>query len=412
MNRKDILELKRRMKKEECTFTRMCGCYVDSHKNIILKINETFLNLVDEEFFKYLEIAKKTLSGTIGNNILELEFNPEEENPGGKQNFLLGLRDSKLKSEALLDRLYEVIIENYNYDGNYLILLFHDAYDVIVKTNDNNKLDESEEVYDYIICSICPVELTKAGLGYLADENRIGARIRDWVVSVPENGFVFPTFSDRSSDIHSLMYYTKNAKEEQHAFMETALGCKLKRSASAEKKTFNDILKSVINTDEYDAGELKAEIYEALNNIVEENSTSTSTEPLIFDSRTIETLKSSSTIPVEIADKIEKACIEEFGEEPPVVENIIDNKALENHYKKQREQLLQKEVESLKAQIEENKSSLELPWNTDENQENIILSVSSKKAEEIHTKIIDGKRCIIIPLDGEQTVINGVNTEL
>ena len=232
MNRKDILELKRRMKKEECTFTKIRGCYVDSKKNIILHINETFLNLVDEEFFKYLEIAKKTLSGTIGNNLLELEFPPEEEQPGGKQNFLLGLRDSKLKDDGLLERLYELIIDNYDYDGNYLILVYHDAYDVIVKTNDNNKLDESEEVYDYIICSICPVELTKAGLGYRADENRIGARIRDWVVSMPENGFVFPAFSDRSSDIHSLMYYTKNPKEPKQELMESALGCKAKRKIS------------------------------------------------------------------------------------------------------------------------------------------------------------------------------------
>lgn len=110
MNRKDISELKKRMKKEECTFTKMLGCYVDSHKNIILKINETFLNLVDDEFFKYLEIAKKTLSGTVGNNLLELEFNPEEELHGGKQNFLLGLRDSGLKTEGLADRLYETLL--------------------------------------------------------------------------------------------------------------------------------------------------------------------------------------------------------------------------------------------------------------------------------------------------------------
>ena len=240
MNKKDVFELKRRLKKEECTFTRMCGCYVDANKNIILHLNETFLNLVDEEFYKYLEIAKKTLSGTIGNNLLELEFAPEEENPGRKQNFLLGLRDSALKSEALLDRLYELIIESYDYTGNYLILLFHDAYDVMTKTKDNNKLDESEEVYDYIICSICPVELTKAGLGYRQDENRIGARIRDWVVSLPENGFVFPCFSDRSSDIHSLAYYAKNAKEPHNELME-ALGCLPKRTAAAEKKTFGDI---------------------------------------------------------------------------------------------------------------------------------------------------------------------------
>ena len=412
MNRKDILELKRRMKKEECTFTKIRGCYVDSKKNIILHINETFLNLVDEEFFKYLEIAKKTLSGTIGNNLLELEFPPEEEQPGGKQNFLLGLRDSKLKDDGLLERLYELIIDNYDYDGNYLILVYHDAYDVIVKTNDNNKLDESEEVYDYIICSICPVELTKAGLGYRADENRIGARIRDWVVSMPENGFVFPAFSDRSSDIHSLMYYTKNPKEPKQELMESALGCKAKRTASEEKSAFDSILKSAVNGSDFDDDEVVIEIHQALNRIIEEHDTSTSSQPVILDSRTIESLMTSGSVPEELAIKIEQACAEEFGDEPPIVENIVDTKAIENHFKNKKEQELQKEVLELKTKLEEVAVPYELPWDTEEGKSAIVLNVSPDKAEEIKAQIIAGKRYIIIPVDDEQTVINGVNTEL
>ena len=211
MTKKDILELKRRLKKNECTFTKMCGCYVDGNKNIILNINETFLNLEDDEFYKYLEIAKKVLSGTLGNNILELEFSATDEDMS-MQKYLYGLKDSKLKNEALLQRLYEQIIKNYDYAGNYLILIFHDAYDVITKSSDNSKLDESEEVYEYILCAVCPVELTEAGLGYREDENRIGVRNRDWVVEMPETGFVFPAFTDSSSEIHSIMYYTKNAK--------------------------------------------------------------------------------------------------------------------------------------------------------------------------------------------------------
>ncbi len=407
MNRKDISELKKRMKKEECTFTKMLGCYVDSHKNIILKINETFLNLVDDEFFKYLEIAKKTLSGTVGNNLLELEFNPEEELHGGKQNFLLGLRDSSLKTEGLADRLYELIINNYDYDGNYLILLFHDAYDVITKTNDNNKLDESEEVYSYIICSICPVELTKAALGYREDTHRIGSRIRDWVVSMPDTGFVFPAFTDRSSDIHSIIYYTKNAKEPRPEFMESALGCKPKRTASEEKKTFDDILKNALTDSEYDSDEVIINVHQALNYIAEENSMSNT--PSTLDNHAMENLKTS--IPEDIAIKIEAACIEEFGDESPVLENIVDTKAIENHCKKQREQRLQKEVEELKEQIKEiSTESRSLPWA--ENDSEIILNVSEKKADEIQAKIIDGRRFLIVPIDnGEHTVINGNDTE-
>ena len=125
LRNKDILELKRRFKKENCTITRMCGCYVDASKNKVVELSETFLNLEDEEFFKYLEIAKKTLSGTIGNNLLELHFASEEEEPGGKQQYLLGLRESGLKNPELLAHLYDRIIENYDYVGNYLILVFH-----------------------------------------------------------------------------------------------------------------------------------------------------------------------------------------------------------------------------------------------------------------------------------------------
>ena len=151
LRNKDILELKRRFKKEACTFTKMCGCYVDANKNKVVELNETFLNLEDEEFYKYLEIAKKALSGTIGNNLLELKFDEKEEEPGGKQQYLLGLRESGLKNPDLLEHLFDLIIENYDYVGNYLILIFHDAYDVITKTNDDLKLDESEEVFQYLL---------------------------------------------------------------------------------------------------------------------------------------------------------------------------------------------------------------------------------------------------------------------
>ena len=186
MNKKDILELKRRLKKNHCTFTRMCGCYVNSDKEILLTLNETFLNLEEEEFYKYLEIAGKTLSGSLGNNLLELSFPSEQEGAGGKQQFLMGLKESKLKNEALLDTFYHLVIENYDYAGNYLILVFHDAYDVMTRTHDNEELDESEEVYEYLLAAVCPVTLSKPGLGYLETENRIGSRMRDWVVGAPD----------------------------------------------------------------------------------------------------------------------------------------------------------------------------------------------------------------------------------
>src|SRR5690554_980027 len=103
MKKKDVLELKRRFNKEQCSFTRICGCFVNSDKNIILEFKETFLNLDEDDYFKYLEIAKKVLSGTIGNNILKLSFSNTEQDSDSKQLSLIQLKKSKLKDDSLLD---------------------------------------------------------------------------------------------------------------------------------------------------------------------------------------------------------------------------------------------------------------------------------------------------------------------
>ena len=150
------------------------------------------------------------------------------------------LKNSKLKDDSILDDFYNSIIDSYDYTGNFLILVFHDAYDVITKTKDNLKLDESEEVYEYVLCAICPVSLSEPGLRYYEDEHKIKARIRDWVVTPPTNGFVFPAFIDRSTDVNSVMYYTKNAKDPHPELMEDASQSKL---PLYKKKLSNQLLK-------------------------------------------------------------------------------------------------------------------------------------------------------------------------
>ena len=298
MNKKDVLEIKRRFKKEACTFTRMCGCYVDADHNKITKISETFLNLDDAEYYKYLDIAKKALSGTLGNNLLELDFPLEEEGTGGRQQFLMGLRESKLKNDDLMDTFYDMIIDSYDYVGNYLILIFHDAYDVMTKTSDNDKLDESEEVYEYLLCVICPVNLTKPGLGYREDENRIESRIRDWVVGMPDTGFIFPAFTERSTDIHSVMFYSKNTNEPHSEFMKAGLGCEAKMTASEKKKVFQNILNDVLGEDDTENNKLCLEIHSVLDDTLIANGNADQEE---------ESQK------VELTQDILKNCLDEVG---------------------------------------------------------------------------------------------------
>lgn len=418
MRKKDILELKRRLKKEDCTFTKMCGCYVNGEKNIILNFKETFLNLEEDEFFKYLEIAKKVLSGTIGNNLLELNFPVNEEYKNDKQSFLMSLKKSKLKDDTLLHSFYKSIIDSYDYTGNFLILVFHDAYDVITKTRDNLKLDESEEVYEYILCAICPVSLSKPALGYFEEDNKIAARVRDWIVEAPVNGFVFPAFIDRSSDVNSIMYYTKNPKDSHPELMEEALGCSSKRTATEQKETFHNIITNAIGYDEEKSNNLFMEIQENINSRIDEHTTvnGKDSQPIILTNDTIQDILAESGVSEEDSSRIERFYTKEFGTTLPIADDLIDAKILKASEQKKKEQKLEKEVEILQNKLENtNKKLEEVSKMEDESEENydIILKVKPEKASQIKSQIIEGQKYIVIPLEeNEQTNVNGVDTKL
>ena len=417
MNKKDVLEIKRRFRKESCTFTRMCGCYVDADHNKITKIGETFLNLDDEEYYKYLDIAKKTLSGKLGNNLLELEFPLAEEETGGRQQFLMGLRESKLKNDDLLDTFYDMIIDSYDYVGNYLILIFHDAYDVMTKTLDNDKLDESEEVYEYLLCAICPVNLTKPGLGYREDENRIGPRIRDWVVGAPDTGFVFPAFTDRSTDIHSVMFYTRDTKTPHTEFMEAGLGCGAKFTATEKKLTFQNIVKDVIGEDDEESDAMFLDIQGNLSGLIEvpaEDEEEKEPSPLTLTD--IASVLSDSGLSEEQTAVIEKTYEDTFGEDLPSAEHLVDPKLVEANAKRKEKLELVEQVERLKHQLEDTRS---IPVDDSDDDVpavktyDVILRVKPEKVGQIHSDTINGQKCLIIPMDeNEHAAVNGVNTTI
>ena len=450
MRKKDILELKKRFKKDHCTFTKMCGCYVNGEKHIILKFRETFLNLEEDEYFKYLEIAKKVLSGTIGNNILELNFPLNEDLVNERQISLMRLKNSRLKDDAILDDFYDSIIDSYDYTGNFLILIFHDAYDVLTKTTDNAKLDESEEVYEYVLCALCPVSLSEPGLRYFEDENKIKARIRDWVVEPPSNGFVFPAFIERSSDVNSIMYYTKNAKDTHPELMETALGCCSKQTSTIQKETFQSIIKDSFGADEKKAEKIFMDVQDNLNNMIEEHNAmyeDTDCEPITLTNKDIQNLLVESGVPEEITTKIEKSYVENFGEDLPLAESLLDAKTIKANEQRKREQHLQKQVEILQTKLEEvtkesavdneinenvddseNDSVLDdasentLDDNIDESEDeksenhaldssyDVIVQVKPEKVPQIKSQVIDGQKCIVIPInENEQTTVNGVD---
>lgn len=426
MNKKEVLELKRRFKKEAATFTRVCGCYVDGNHNKVCKFGNTFLNLEEDEFYKYLEIANKALSGTIGNNLLELKFPIEEEEVGGRQHILMALRASKLEDENLLDTFYDLVIDTYDHAGNYLIVLFHDAYDVMSRTSDNNNLDESEEVYEYLICAICPVDLSKPGLGFLEEEHRIGPRVRDWVVGAVDTAFLFPAFNDRSTDIHSTLFYTKNTKEPHSEFMANGLGCGIERTATEQKMAFHSIVRNVLGAEDEHTDDVLLDLQQNLSDMIDEYAETHDDDEDVFllDKEVVTKLLADSEISEEKAAKIEKSVDEAFGEKPPAAENVIDSKALVQNELRVEKMALEDQVGTLTVQLNEKDEALaERTSQLIEKQEEIdnyiaetktydvVLRVKPEKASQIKSQMINGQKCLVIPMnEDEHATINGVNT--
>ena len=373
MNKKEISEIKKQFSPANCAITRICGCYVDGEKNIKTQVNQSFLSLSEEEIFKYFEIFKKTLSGTLGKNLMNMDFPLQQEQPGGTQEFLLKLRNSKLKDDALLEEFYEKIIANYDYGENYYIILIHAVYDIPGKASDGQEMfDSSDEIYEHLLCSICPVNLSKAGLCYNAETNNIEDRIRDGIVEMPDLGFLFPVFNDRSSDIHSMLYYSKNAEQLRSTFVEEIFGCTVPLSAGNQKDSFNALVEETLGDD--CAYETVINIHEKLNEWVE--------------------TQKESPDPVVLTKSEVKRLFEESG--------VDDEKmqAFDEHF-----EINAGETATLMASNITNTKRFEIKT------PDVVVHISPDRAELIDTQIIDGRRCLVIPMEDEVEV-NGIHVRI
>lgn len=327
MNKKEISEIKKQFTPENCSITRICGCYVDGDKNKKTKLKEAFLSLPDEEMFKYFDIFKKTLSGRLGKNLMNLDFPLEQEKESGTQEFLMklrtSLRTSKLKDDELLDEFYDKVIENYDYPENYYIILIHAVYDIPGKASDGTEMDDaSDEIYEHILCSICPVNLSKPGLSYDTEKNNIKDRIRDWVVGVPDVGFLFPAFNDRSTDIHSVLYYNKSVKNVHEDFVKNVLGTFIPRVSEDEKEWFLEFVNMEFDT--YRNFDFAENLVEALEDMKELKKDSP--ESATIFSEEAKRIFEDCGLPGNELEEFEENWVDYFGEAPLTLDNIHNSK--------------------------------------------------------------------------------------
>ena len=371
MTRKELNEIKSQYTLEDCGILRLCGCYVDGERNKITQFNENFLNLPEEEKHKYFDIFKKTLSGTPGKNLVDMKFNVDAYADEGARTFLMNLRDSGLKDDRLLNEFYDRIINNYSYVGNYLILLINQVYDIPAVTTDNIEMDDaSDEVYSYILCSICHVNLSKPGLGYDEEDNNFHDKKQNHMVDVPDVGFLFPAFNKRSADEDMTLFYTKDVSEFEDGLIDCLLDCAVPLPAKQQKETFTSLVNEALG-EEADL-EIVKNIHENLEQIIEEKKQE-SPAPVMLDKTEMKDLLEKSGVKEEKLENFEEHFEMAAGEHGKLVaSNVSSGKKFE----------------------------VKTP--------DVVIKINSDKTDIMSTQVIDGRQCLVIQID-ERLEVNGIS---
>ena len=375
MNDKEISEIRRHTRRDRSNITALYGCYVNDNKEIITEFKQSTGMMPENEGDKYFALLRRTLSGSIGRNLIDITFKTSQVADSPEHKLLMGLRESKCNDEALRSELYKKIIDTVVMEGNYLILLGCDSYDVPYKSKDDSyQADQSEQVYTYILCTICPVKQTKANLHYVPEEKLFHDGAMNQMVSAPDLGFLFPAFDDRSTNIYNALYYTRNVKESQDGLIEALFNSPVPKPAAEQKKSFEALLTTSLA--EECSLDVVQTVHDQLCQRIEMHKEAKIPEPLMVTKEDVKEVLQSCGVSEDHMAKFSVEYDEVFGFEADLhPKNIIDSKHFE----------------------------LKTP--------DVVIKCDPSRSDLIETRIIGGVKYILICAD-EDVEVNGVSINI
>lgn len=329
MNEKEIGEIRRHIRRDRSNITAIYGCFVNDNKEIVTEYRASTGIMSENEADKYFGILRKVLSGSVGKNLIDISFKTSQVAGSPEHTLLMELRKNMLQNDDQRMELYKKIIDSIVIEGNYLILLGCDSYDVPFKSKDDTiQNDSSDETYTYLVCAICPVKQTKPNLHYVPEEKVFHDGAMNQPVAAPEIGFIFPAFDNRSTNIYNALYYTHNTKENQEAFVEAVFNTPIPKPAAEQKKCFEALLTASLG--EECSMDVVQTVHEQLCERIELHKESKVPDPLLIDKEVVKDVLTSCGVTEEGVAKFSVQYDEVFGFEAELhPKNIIDNKHFE-----------------------------------------------------------------------------------
>ena len=375
MNEKEIGEIRRRQRRDRSNMTAIYGCYVNENKEIITEFRQSTGMMPENEAEKYFGLLRRALSGSVGRNLIEITYKTSQVTDSPEHKLLMDLRESKLSDEEQRAAFYRKVIDSVVMDTNYLILLGCDTYDVPFKGKDDAiGGDRSEETYTYILCAVCPVKQAKATLHYVPEEKLFhdGAMIQP--VSAPAIGFLFPAFDNRATNIYNALYYTRDVKQSQDAFVEAVFNAPIPKPAAEQKKSFEALLTTSLG--EECSLDVVQSVHDQLCQRMELHKEAKIPDPLLIGKEDVKEVLTACGVPQENVAKFSVEYDQVFGFEADLhPKNIIDNKHFE----------------------------LKTP--------DVVIKVAPERSDLIETRIIGGVKYILICAE-EDVEVNGVSIHI
>ena len=375
MNTKEIGEIRRRIRRDRSNMTAIYGCYVNNNKEIVSEFRQPTSMMSENEADKYYGLMKRTLSGTIGKNLIDITFRTAQVADSPEHKLLMELRKCALKDDELRMQFYKKVMEALTLEESYLILLGCDTYDVPFKSKDNDtQADASSEVYTYLICAICPVKQTKPVLHYVAENKQFHDGSISQVVSAPELGFLFPAFDNRATNIYNTLYYTHSPKENHQSFVDAVFNTQIPKPAAEQKKSFEALLASSL--DDECSLEVVQTVHDQLCQCIDMHKESKVPEALLVSKEQVKGALASCGVSEAHIAKFSIDYDEAFGFEAELhPKNIIDNKRFEIHTP------------------------------------DVSIKVAPDRTDLIETRIIGGVKYILISAE-EDVEVNGVSIHI
>lgn len=375
MNDKEIGELRRRQRRDRSNMTAIFGCYVNEKREVISRFRQSVGIMPENESDKYFGLLRRVLSGAQGRNLIDITFKTSQVAGSEEHKLLMDLRSTGLEDDEIRERFLQKVLETVSLEGNYLILMGCDSYDVPFKSKDDSlQPDSSEETFRYILCAVCPVKQTKASLHYVPEEKLFhdGASLQQ--VGPPAVGFLFPAFDNRATNIYNALYYTRDVKQSQEAFVDAVFHAPIPMPAAEQKRSFEALLQTTLG--DQCSLDVMQTVHDQLCQRMELHKESKVPEPLTLGKEEVKEVLASCGVTEEHQAKFSVEYDEVFGFEAELhPRNIIDSKHFE----------------------------IQTP--------DVVIKVDPARSDLIETRIIGGVKYILINAD-ENVEVNGVSIHI